>query len=79
MEYVSLLMFVVVCFVLLLGYPVALSLAGTALIFAGVGSFFDVFDLTFLGAFPSRIFGTINNQTLLGTFICIYGGNVRTF
>ncbi|MFB1014577.1 MAG: C4-dicarboxylate ABC transporter, partial [Alteromonadaceae bacterium] len=62
MEYISLLMFIVVCCVLLLGYPVALSLAGTALLFAGVGSLFDVFDLTFLGAFPSRIFGTINNQ-----------------
>jgi len=74
MEYVSLLMFVVVCFVLLLGYPVALSLAGTALVFAGVGSFFDVFDLTFLGAFPSRIFGTINNQTLLAVPLFVFMG-----
>jgi TRAP-type mannitol/chloroaromatic compound transport system permease large subunit len=40
MEYISLLMFLAVCLVLLLGYPVAYSLAGTALIFAGLGAFF---------------------------------------
>lgn len=74
MEYLSILMFVVVCFVLLLGYPVALSLAGTALLFAGIGSLFNVFDLSFLGAFPSRIFGTINNQTLLAVPLFVYMG-----
>jgi len=74
MEYVSLLMFVVVCFVLLLGYPVAFTLAGTALVFAGVGSLFNIFDLTFLGAFPSRVFGTINNQTLLAIPLFVFMG-----
>ena len=74
MEYVSLIMFVVVCFVLLLGYPVAFSLAGTALLFAGLGSLFNVFDLAFLGAFPSRIFGTINNQTLLAVPLFVFMG-----
>ena len=76
MEYISLLMFIAVCCVLLLGYPVALSLAGTALLFAGVGSLFDVFDLTFLGAFPSRIFGTINNQTLLAVPLFVFMGSM---
>lgn len=74
MEYVSVLMFLAVCFVLLLGYPVAFSLAGTALLFAGVGSLFGIFDLAFLGAFPSRIFGTINNQTLLAVPLFIFMG-----
>ena len=37
-EFIPLIMFVVVCAVLMLGYPVALSLAGTALLFAGMGS-----------------------------------------
>ena len=74
MEYISILMFVVVCFVLLLGYPVALSLAGTALIFAGAGIFFDIFDAAFLSAFPSRIFGTMNNQTLLAVPLFVFMG-----
>ena len=37
MEYMPLLMFVAICLVLLLGYPVAFSLAGTAMLFAGIG------------------------------------------
>ncbi len=76
MEYISILMFIAVCFVLLFGYSVALSLAGTALLFAGIGSLFNVFDLTILGAFPSRIFGTINNQTLLAVPLFIFMGSM---
>ena len=72
MEYLALLMFIVVCFVLLLGYPVAFSLAGTALLFAGVGSLFGIFDSTFLTALPSRIYGVINNQTLLAVPLFVF-------
>ncbi len=74
MEYLSILMFVIVCLVLLLGYPVAFTLAGTALLFAGVGSFFNVFDAAFLSAFPSRIYGVINNQTLLAVPLFVFMG-----
>lgn len=74
MEYISLLMFVVVCCVLLFGYPVAFSLAGTALIFAGVGSVFGVFDLAYLHALPNRIFGVVNNQTLLAVPLFVFMG-----
>ena len=56
MEYMALLMFVVVCGVLLLGYPVALSLAGTALFFSGLGIGFGVFESAFLSALPNRLF-----------------------
>ena len=74
MEYLALLMFIVVCFVLLLGYPVALSLAGTALLFAGVGSFFGLFEVTYLQALPNRIYGVINNQTLLAVPLFVFMG-----
>jgi len=74
MEYLALLMFVVVCFVLLMGYPVALSLAGTALLFAAIGSSFGAFDFTFLGALPNRLFGIINNQTLLAVPLFVFMG-----
>ena len=74
MEYLALLMFIVVCFVLLLGYPIALSLAGTALLFAGIGSLFDIFEATFLTALPSRIYGVINNQTLLAVPLFVFMG-----
>lgn len=74
MEYFALLMFVVVCLVLLLGYPVALSLAGTALLFAGVGSLFNIFEPAFLTALPSRMYGVINNQTLLAVPLFVFMG-----
>lgn len=74
MEYLALLMFAVVCIVLLFGYPVAFSLAGTALLFAGFGSLFDIFDMTFLTALPNRIYGVMNNQTLLAVPLFVFMG-----
>jgi tripartite ATP-independent transporter DctM subunit len=74
MEYISLLMFLAVCVVLLLGYSVAYSLAGTALIFAGVGAYFGVFDTSYLQAVPSRLFGIVSNQTLIAVPLFIFMG-----
>ena len=73
-ELIPLIMFFVICLVLLLGYPVAFSLAGTALLFAGFGILFGVFDANFLGAFPSRIFGTMTNVTLIAVPLFIFMG-----
>ena len=56
------------------GYPVALSLAGTALIFAGVGSVTGHFDMAFLMALPNRLFGTIENTTLIAVPLFIFMG-----
>lgn len=74
MEYLALLMFVVVCLVLLLGFPVAFSLAGTALFFAGIGIATDIFEPSMLNALPSRLFGVMNNQTLLAIPLFIFMG-----
>jgi tripartite ATP-independent transporter DctM subunit len=67
-------MFLAVCVVLMAGYPVALSLAGTALIFAGVGSVTGHFDMAFLMALPNRLFGTIENTTLIAVPLFIFMG-----
>lgn len=74
MEYLALWMFLFVCIVLVIGYPVALSLAGSALIFAGIGILFDVFDASILSALPNRLFGTVNNQTLLAVPLFVFMG-----
>lgn len=74
MEYISLLMFAAVCGVLLLGYPVALSLAGVALIFAGVGVSSGFFEVAFLHALPNRLYGVLNNQTLLAVPLFVFMG-----
>jgi tripartite ATP-independent transporter DctM subunit len=67
-------MFLAVCLILMAGYPVALSLAGTALIFAGVGSVTGHFDMAFLMALPNRLFGTIENTTLIAVPLFIFMG-----
>jgi tripartite ATP-independent transporter DctM subunit len=74
MDYLPLLMFAVVCLVLLLGYPVAFTLAGTALIFAGIGTALSIFDPSFLSLLPNRLYGIINNQTLLAVPLFVFMG-----
>ena len=73
-ELLPLLMFVVICLVLMLGYPVAFSLAGVAMIFAGIGISIGHFDPSFLAALPNRLFGTINNITLLAVPLFVMMG-----
>ena len=69
-----LLLFLAICLVLLIGYPVALSLGGTALIFATIGLMTDTFDATFLYALPNRIYGIMTNQTLIAVPLFIFMG-----
>jgi len=61
----ALAMFAVVCAVLLLGFPVALTLGGTALGFAALGILIGHFDPDYLTALTGRIFGTMGNETLV--------------
>ncbi|MEH6592845.1 MAG: TRAP transporter large permease subunit [Halioglobus sp.] len=72
--YTSLYMFLVVCGFLLLGYPVAFTLAGTALAFAAGGIILGQFDPAFLAALPGRLFGTIGNSTLIAVPLFILMG-----
>jgi tripartite ATP-independent transporter DctM subunit len=74
MEYMSLFLFLAVCLVLLLGYPVAYSLAGTALIFAGVGVVTGHFEIAYLQTLPNRLFGIMSNQTLLAVPLFVFMG-----
>lgn len=60
----------------MLGYPVAFTLAGTALAFATGGVLAGVFDAGFLSALPARIFGTVNNSTLIAVPLFILMGTI---
>lgn len=73
-ELIPLIMFLAVCLVLVMGYPVAFSLAGTALIFALLGTAAGVFDLAFLQALPNRLFGIIENTTLIAVPLFVFMG-----
>jgi tripartite ATP-independent transporter DctM subunit len=74
MVWLGFLMFAVVVIVLLAGYPVAFSLAGTALIFAFIGSLAGVFDPVFLDTMPNRIYGIMNNVTLIAVPLFVFMG-----
>ncbi len=69
-----LLMFLFTVGILLAGFPVAFSLAGSALIFALIGEFSGYFSLSDLGAFPSRIYGIMGNETLIAIPLFIFMG-----
>ncbi|NWH08598.1 MAG: TRAP transporter large permease subunit [Alphaproteobacteria bacterium] len=73
-DIIDLLMFAVLCVLLLMGYPVALTLAGTALGFALLGYALGIFDLNFLSALPSRIFATTQNDVLIAVPLFVFMG-----
>ena len=68
-------LFVLFTFLFLLsGIPVAFILSGSALIFAFIGIYFEVFDSSFLLAIPSRIYGIMINQNLIAVPLFIFMG-----
>jgi tripartite ATP-independent transporter DctM subunit len=70
------LMFVVVFVFIFVGYPVAFSLGGAALLFAVLGVQFGYFDWHLLYAFPERVFGIMSNYTLLAVPFFVFMGTM---
>lgn len=75
-EILPLLMFAAICIFLMLGYPVALTLGGVALIFAACGIAGGVFDPNLLKSFPTRLYGIMNNYTLVAVPLFVFMGTV---
>ena len=74
MEWVALLLFLSVIVVLLAGFPVAFTLGGTALIFAGIGVVTGEFNDALLSGLPNRVFGIMNNETLVAVPLFVFMG-----
>ncbi|NER22577.1 MAG: TRAP transporter large permease subunit [Symploca sp. SIO1C2] len=75
-EWLGPLMFLGALVLLPLGYPVAFSLGGVAILFALIGIGLGIFDPVFLTAMPQRIFGVMNNFTLLAVPYFIFMGSM---
>jgi len=75
-EILSVLMFVAACAALMFGFPVAFTLGGTALIFAGIGTLLGVFKWPLLGALFSRYYGVMTNELLVAVPLFIFMGVV---
>ncbi|TYB77621.1 TRAP transporter large permease [Maritimibacter fusiformis] len=59
---------------LLLGFPVAFTLAGVSLMFGAVGWWFGVFDPSNFGALPNRYIGFMTNEVLVAVPLFIFMG-----
>lgn len=73
-EMIPLLLFLGAILILLAGYSVAFSLAGTGLLFAAIGTFTGHFDSVFLEAVPNRLFGIMNNEVLIAVPLFVFMG-----
>ena len=76
MEVIPLLLLVFVCCALLFGYPVAFTLSGVSILFAIICIPFGIFDISIFKSIPLRIFGIMNNVTLLAVPLFIFMGTV---
>src|SRR5690554_8237794 len=72
--FMAILLFICVCIVLMAGFPVAFTLAGVSLLFAGIGILTNTFDPAFLNAFPNRVFGIMSNQILVAVPLFVFMG-----
>ena len=71
---IALLMFPAAIISVLIGYPVAFTLAGISIIFACIGYFFGVFDPSLLTALPVRYFGIMTNEVLVAVPLFVFMG-----
>lgn len=71
---IALVLFGAICALLLFGFPVALTLGGTALLFAAVGIITHTFDANLLAAIPARVFGIMTNETLIAVPLFVMMG-----
>ncbi len=76
MEIIPLLLLVLVCAALVLGYPVALTLAGASILFSLLCIPAGIFDPDIFKSIPLRIFGIMNNVTLLAVPLFIFMGTI---
>jgi tripartite ATP-independent transporter DctM subunit len=68
------LMFFGVIGMLMLGFPVAFTLAGTSLIFGLIGLHFEIFNFTNLTALAGRYIGFMTNEVLVAVPLFIFMG-----
>ncbi len=73
-ELLALIMFLCTIGLLLLGFPVALTLGGSALLFAFFGEYLEIFNAGMLNIYPLRIFGVMKNEPLVAVPLFIFMG-----
>ena len=59
-----------------MGFPVAFTLAGLSVLYALIGVIIGFFDVNLFKNIPIRIYGIMNNQTLLAVPLFVFMGVV---
>jgi tripartite ATP-independent transporter DctM subunit len=72
--YLPLLMFLALFLGILLGFPVAFTLGGVAIIFGWASSYLDLFYTDDFAFIPSRVFGIVKNLTLIAVPLFVFMG-----
>ena len=67
-------LFISVVVLLLFGFPVAFSLAGSSLLFASIAAGFGLFDVAYISALPQRIFAIMRNEVLVAVPLFVFMG-----
>ena len=57
-----------------MGFPVAFTLSGVALLAALLGNAFNIFELVFVAALPNRMYGIMTNDLLIAVPLFIFMG-----
>jgi tripartite ATP-independent transporter DctM subunit len=73
-EILAVTMFLATIGAVLIGYPVAFTLAGVSLAFASLGMALGIFDAAILAALVGRYFGTMTNETLVAVPLFVFMG-----
>ena len=73
-EILVIVMFLGVCGMLMAGFPVAFTLGGSALLFAGIAVGIGHFDTVYFGFFASRVYGQMVNEVLIAVPLFVFMG-----
>lgn len=75
-EWIAVIMFVLFLILILSGYPVAFSFAGTAIAFGAIGLALGAFDARLIRLLPNRWFGSMSDFTLLAIPFFVFMGAI---
>ena len=67
-------MVLTLCGGLLMGFPVAFTLSGVALLAALLGNAFEIFELVFVAALPNHMYGIMTNDLLIAVPLFVFMG-----
>ncbi|MCK6451738.1 MAG: TRAP transporter large permease subunit [Alphaproteobacteria bacterium] len=75
-DWLSVGLFAAILATLMTGYPIAVSLAGCSMLFAGLGWLLGAFDPSILHALPNRYLGSMQSEMLVAVPLFVFMGFV---